>query len=62
MRSPWKLKTTGMQQLVIVEGIHEGDDEDYLLEHKHCKIQQIPSHISKIMATNSLKTLTPWSC
>jgi hypothetical protein len=41
---------------------HEGDDEDSLLKHKHHKIQQIPSHIFKIVATNNLKTLTSWSC
>jgi hypothetical protein len=28
----------GMQGLVLVEGDHEGDDEDSLLEHKHRKI------------------------
>ncbi len=44
----------------MVEGDHEGDDEDFLLEHKHRKIQQIPSHIYKVVATNNLKTLIPW--
>jgi hypothetical protein len=46
----------------MVEGDHEGDDEDFLLKHKLCEIQQIPSHTSKVMATNNLETLTPWSC
>ncbi len=46
----------------MVEGSHEGDDEDSLFKHKHRKIRQTTSHISKIMATNNLKTLTPWSC
>jgi hypothetical protein len=55
-----KIETTGMQRLVMVEGNHGGNDKDSLLEHKHHKIQQIPSHISKAMATNNLETLTPW--
>jgi hypothetical protein len=45
----------------MVEGNHEGDDKDFLLEHKHRKIRQPPSHTSKAMATNNLETLTPWS-
>jgi hypothetical protein len=45
----------------MVEGDHEGDDEKFLLKHKHCKIQQKNSYISTIMATNNLATLTPWS-
>jgi hypothetical protein len=45
-----------MQGSVMVEGNHEGDDEDYLIKHKHRKIQQTPSHISKVMVTNNLKT------
>jgi len=45
----------------MVEGDHEGNDEDYLFEHKHHKIWQIPSHISKAMANaNNLETLIPW--
>jgi hypothetical protein len=51
-----------MQGLAMVEGNHEGDDEDFLFKHKHCKIQQIPSHISKVVATSNLKTLAPWFC
>jgi len=50
-----------MQGLVMVEGNHERDDEDSLLEHKHCKIQQIPSHTSKVVTTNNFKTVIPWS-
>jgi hypothetical protein len=44
----------------MVEGNHEGDDKDFLFEHKHRKIRQ-PPHTSKAMATNNLETLTPWS-
>jgi hypothetical protein len=32
----------------MVEGDHEGDDKDFLLKHKHCKIQQTPSHSPKL--------------
>jgi hypothetical protein len=41
----------------MVEGDHEGDDEDFLLKHKHCKIQQIPSHTSKaiVMDANAME-------
>jgi hypothetical protein len=46
----------------MVEKDHEGDDKDSLLEHKHHKIQQTPSHIFKIVATNNLETLIPWFC
>jgi hypothetical protein len=45
----------------MVEGDHEGDDEDSLFEHKHCKIQQTPLHTSKVVAINNFETLTPWS-
>jgi hypothetical protein len=49
-----------MHGLTIVEGDHEGKEEDYLFEHKHHKIQQIPSHTSKNMAdANNLETLIP---
>ncbi len=44
----------------MVERDHEGNDEDSLFEHKHRNIQQTLSHTSKAMATNNLKTLTPW--
>jgi hypothetical protein len=37
----------------MVEGDHEDDDENYLFKHKHCKIQQTPSHTFKVMATNN---------
>jgi len=43
----------------MVEGNHEGNDEDSLLEDKYCNIRQAFSHISKVVATNSLETLTP---
>jgi hypothetical protein len=46
----------------MVERNHEGDDKDFLLKHKHCKIRQTPSHIATIVATNNLETLIPWSC
>jgi hypothetical protein len=45
----------------MVKGNHEGYDKDSLLEHKHRKISQTLSHISKVVATNNLETLTPWS-
>ncbi len=45
----------------MVERTHEGDDKEFLFEHKHRKNQQNFSHISKIMAINNLKTLIPWS-
>jgi hypothetical protein len=45
----------------MVEEDHEGDDEEFLLKHKHCKIQQKFSHTSTIVAINNLATLTPWS-
>jgi hypothetical protein len=50
------------QGLVMVEEVHEGDDEDSLHEHKHHMSPQVPSQTSKVVATNSHKTLTPWSC
>ncbi len=51
-----------MHGLVMVERDHEGDAKNSLLEHKHHKSQQTPSHTSKIVATNNFETLTPWSC
>jgi hypothetical protein len=42
--------------MAMVERDHEGDDEECLLEHKHHKVQQIPSHISKVVATNNFET------
>ncbi len=51
-----------MHGSTIVEGDHEGKEEDSLFEHKHHKIQQIPSHTSKNMANaNNLETLIAWS-
>jgi hypothetical protein len=50
-----------MQQLTMVEGDCEGNDQDYALKLKRRKIQQTPSHISKVVATNNFKILTPWS-
>jgi len=49
----------GMHGLTMVEGDHKGDDKDFLFEHKHRKIQQIPSHTLKVVATNNLETLIP---
>jgi hypothetical protein len=46
----------------MVEGNDEGDDEDFLFKHKHHKIRQTLSHISKVVTTNNIKTLIPWSC
>jgi hypothetical protein len=46
----------------MVEGVHVGDDEDFLLECKLHKIQQTPSYISKVVATNNIEKPTPWSC
>jgi hypothetical protein len=46
----------------MVERDHKGNDKDSLFEHKHRKIRQRPSHISKVVATNNLKALAPWSC
>ncbi len=60
--SPWKLKTMGMQGSRIVEGDHDGNDEDSLCKQKHQKILQTPSHTSKIVTTNNLETLTSWFC
>ncbi len=56
-QSPWKLKTIGMQGSAMVERDHEGDDEDFLLKHKHCKIRQILSHTSKpiVMDANAME-------
>jgi hypothetical protein len=50
-----------MQGSIIVEANHEKDDKNSLFEHKLGKIQQTPSHISKVMAINNLETLIPWS-
>ncbi len=59
--SPWKLNITRMHGSTMVEGDHEGNDKDSLFKHKHHKIGQIPSHISKAMANaNNLETLIPW--
>jgi hypothetical protein len=44
----------------MVEGDHESDDNDSLFEHKHRKIRKTLSHISKSLATNNFKILTPW--
>jgi hypothetical protein len=50
------------KEWAMVEGVYVGDDEDFLLECKHHKIQQTPSHISKVVATNDVEKPTPWSC
>jgi len=51
----------GKQGPVMVEEVHEVNDEDFLQEHKHHKNPQILSQTSKIVATNSHETPTPWS-
>jgi len=56
------LNSTNRKGSPLCDGDHEGNDEDSLFKHKHYKIQQTPSHTSKVVATNNLKTLTPWSC
>jgi hypothetical protein len=40
----------------MVEGNYEVDDKDYLLKHKHRKIQQTLSYFSKVVAISNLKT------
>jgi hypothetical protein len=32
-----EIKTKGKQGVVMVEEVHEGDDEDFLHKHKHHK-------------------------
>jgi hypothetical protein len=44
------------------ENFHEGDDKDFLHEHKHHMSPQILSQSFKVVATNNHETLTPWSC
>jgi hypothetical protein len=56
-----RLKTMVKQGPIMAEKVHEGSDEDYLHKHKHHMISQVPSRTSKVMATNSHETLTPWS-
>jgi hypothetical protein len=43
-----------MQRSTMVERDYEGDDEDSLFKHKHRKIQQTPSHLSKVVANTNL--------
>ncbi len=50
----------GKQRLIMVEEIHEGNDKDFLQEHKHHKNPQILSQTSKVAATNNHKTPTLW--
>jgi hypothetical protein len=50
------------KEWVMVEGIHVGNEDDFLFKCKHHKIQQTHSHTFKIMATNNFKKPTPWSC
>ncbi len=47
------------KEWAMVEGIQMGDDEDFLLECKHHKIQQTYSHTFKVVATNNLEKPTP---
>jgi hypothetical protein len=46
----------------MAKEFHDGNDENSLHEHKHHMSPKIPSQTSKIAATNSHETLTPWSC
>ncbi len=51
-----------MQGLIMVEGNHEGDDEDSLFEHKHHKVRQPPSQNyghQYSQDTNSMVLLNP---
>jgi hypothetical protein len=49
------------KEWAMVERVHVGDEKDFSLERKHHKIQQTPSHISKVVATNNFEKPTPWS-
>ncbi len=49
------------KEWAMVERVHVGDEKDFSLERKHRKIQQTPSHISKVVATNNFEKPTPWS-
>jgi hypothetical protein len=51
-----------MQGLVIAGRVHVGNDYDPLLTHIHHMTPQTFFHISKIMATNNLEKLIPWTC
>jgi hypothetical protein len=62
MMKSMEIEDHGKQGTVMVEKIHEGNDEDSLHEHKHHMNPQILSQTSKVMATNSHETLIPWSC
>jgi hypothetical protein len=57
-----EIETMEMQGSTMVEGDHEGNENDFVFNHKHHKIRQTPPHTSKTMATNNLETLIPWSC
>ncbi len=50
------------KEWAMVERVHVDDDENFSFERKHHKIQQTPSHTSRIMATNNLEKPNPWSC
>jgi hypothetical protein len=43
------------------KGVHVGDDKDFLFMHKNHMTPQIPSCISKVVATNNFERLIPWS-
>jgi len=40
----------------MAKKVHEGDDEDYLHNHKHHMTPQIPSRTSKLVAINIHET------
>jgi hypothetical protein len=57
-----EIETTAMEELVMASRIQMGNGEDFLFMHKHHMTQLTPSHISKVVITNNLEKLTPWSC
>jgi hypothetical protein len=50
-----------MQGLAMTKGIHVGNDKDFSVHAQKYMTPQIPSCISKIMATNNFERLVPWS-
>ncbi len=58
MMKPMEIENNSDVRLVMAKGIHEGDDKYSWFEHKNHMIQQILSHISKIVATSNFKILT----
>jgi hypothetical protein len=50
-----------MQGLATNKGVHVGDNKIFLFVHKNHMTPQIPSCISKVVATNNFERLIPWS-